>query len=762
MSNMRHLKLLIFISIISGNLNIDCKDKREYAVFGSFISIPYHNKNKSVSCNSSNSTSSERHRSNKHDPYAVLGNRTRSIDDYNSKQTNKAYSTYAQALSCQREPLNYLEKIEYKRLEKLYGNNLKKYDITYKCNDAPATYQELFGPNSTLTLKPKDQLTQQANEEARFIRNSINYYELGLDDKFNTSSICLDFAECGLFYKPESDITIKAWEWYGPNWVTKYLFSDKKIFSMFTNFYNYSAQEYINDLRLFPCFDRFMQEFAKQIETNPEFKNALQDMDNGYKIIDFIKNEANRINKIGQHNKQILDQHNKKIFQSLPIFKDLKNIEQLFENELKQNPNHKIDWQENINVLEKTLKDPVAFNDKYNFSKNGISILDYLKINKTYLTSFTGNHLQHHFHKKAVDTINTSAEVWANSVNPEVRNFLEVAVTFAVKCTELNRFGQLFGAANCINAATDLLTGAVLRCKEIPQNILNFKAHPFDTIINKCDDIAVATYNIITSTTKACKFLLANVPASHGIPTPSELKKLDNIDRKAQELQQVWDHINTYLENTPRTEKLQSLGYFATSTILDVATTTAGFKVLSTLKGSALKAALNVHGKTLKKLGPIGDEVAKLTGLAIDKGVKATESVLDVVRHQPELVTAEGGVFKFVENTLNTEIQFLQSFNNLDKKKVIMTAKNGLQIKGFTFHGIDRAIGDTYKRMGVKPHAIIDALRNPLKISGIEVDKLGRKAQKFYGKVARVVVNPDNGLIISVNPLSTKKLSSKL
>lgn len=40
-------------------------------------------------------------------------------------------------------------------------------------------------------------------------------------------------------------------------------------------------------------------------------------------------------------------------------------------------------------------------------------------------------------------------------------------------------------------------------------------------------------------------------------------------------------------------------------------------------------------------------------------------------------------------------------------------------------------------------------------------DELGRKSQRFIGKSAEVVVNPETAKIISVNPTSTKK-SAKL
>jgi hypothetical protein len=82
-----------------------------------------------------------------------------------------------------------------------------------------------------------------------------------------------------------------------------------------------------------------------------------------------------------------------------------------------------------------------------------------------------------------------------------------------------------------------------------------------------------------------------------------------------------------------------------------------------------------------------------------------------------------------------------------------IVAKSGTKITGFKGHGVDRAIGDAAKRAGTRPQAILDALKNPTKVvSGF--DDLGRPFEVFTGQNARVVVNPQTGKIISVNPLS--------
>jgi hypothetical protein len=80
-------------------------------------------------------------------------------------------------------------------------------------------------------------------------------------------------------------------------------------------------------------------------------------------------------------------------------------------------------------------------------------------------------------------------------------------------------------------------------------------------------------------------------------------------------------------------------------------------------------------------------------------------------------------------------------------------ASDGTEITGFTGHGIQRVIGDGGARAGVRPEALLDALSNPLRTTS-GVDQLGRPFRIYTGANARVVVNPDTGRVVSVNPLS--------
>ncbi|MGL4426378.1 MAG: hypothetical protein ACRCUQ_01290, partial [Alphaproteobacteria bacterium] len=69
-----------------------------------------------------------------------------------------------------------------------------------------------------------------------------------------------------------------------------------------------------------------------------------------------------------------------------------------------------------------------------------------------------------------------------------------------------------------------------------------------------------------------------------------------------------------------------------------------------------------------------------------------------------------------------------------------------------TQHGVSRKIERQIRSIDE-----IDAMKNPLKIGEIKIDSFGRPSQRYIGKNAEVVINPQNRKIISVNPTSSVK-----
>lgn len=68
----------------------------------------------------------------------------------------------------------------------------------------------------------------------------------------------------------------------------------------------------------------------------------------------------------------------------------------------------------------------------------------------------------------------------------------------------------------------------------------------------------------------------------------------------------------------------------------------------------------------------------------------------------------------------------------------------GIEITGISRHAVDRAVSRGFDMEGA-----LDALQNPIKIGTIKIDDNGLPSQKFRGKNAEIVVNPENGNIIS-------------
>jgi RHS repeat-associated protein len=104
--------------------------------------------------------------------------------------------------------------------------------------------------------------------------------------------------------------------------------------------------------------------------------------------------------------------------------------------------------------------------------------------------------------------------------------------------------------------------------------------------------------------------------------------------------------------------------------------------------------------------------------------------------------------------TLAMALAGIVPFGKRGANELEIIAQNGTKITGFTKHGIDRVVGSPGTgRAGVTPRALLDALKNPKKVVD-GLDQKGRPFQVFTGKDARVVVNPQSGKVVSVNPMS--------
>ena len=94
----------------------------------------------------------------------------------------------------------------------------------------------------------------------------------------------------------------------------------------------------------------------------------------------------------------------------------------------------------------------------------------------------------------------------------------------------------------------------------------------------------------------------------------------------------------------------------------------------------------------------------------------------------------------------------------VEEKVVGITTSNGIPITSQSKHFIERVIGtmddpkNHLPRSGVSVDAILDTLKNPLKVNAPRIDAEGLKSQKFIGQHGTVVINPDTGVLIQCNP----------
>ncbi len=167
---------------------------------------------------------------------------------------------------------------------------------------------------------------------------------------------------------------------------------------------------------------------------------------------------------------------------------------------------------------------------------------------------------------------------------------------------------------------------------------------------------------------------------------------------------------------------------------------------------------IDPDGRTPLDVGFLIWDIGKLGG-ALYSGVGVGPALIDVAISTAGVfspIPGAGQIYKAVRigeavRTAEHVVDVAKSAEETVKASGII-AQDGQKIIGFTKHGIDRAIGDTGKRAGTKPQAILDALKNPKSVKE-SVDNQGRPGKAYKGEYAKVVVNPETGKIISTNPL---------
>jgi len=93
----------------------------------------------------------------------------------------------------------------------------------------------------------------------------------------------------------------------------------------------------------------------------------------------------------------------------------------------------------------------------------------------------------------------------------------------------------------------------------------------------------------------------------------------------------------------------------------------------------------------------------------------------------------------------------------LKKVKVLREAvetitKNADGIIQHTKHSLNQKINRQ-----IKSSDELDAIRNPLDVRPVKLDSQGRPSQRIIGAKAEIVINPKTGVVVSINPTSSKK-----
>ena len=108
--------------------------------------------------------------------------------------------------------------------------------------------------------------------------------------------------------------------------------------------------------------------------------------------------------------------------------------------------------------------------------------------------------------------------------------------------------------------------------------------------------------------------------------------------------------------------------------------------------------------------------------------------------------------------------KFKEVADDIEKKFVGMKTADGLEVKGYTPHFVDRVIGQQSSdspprkkvRNGVNYADIEDALKNPKSIGTIVEKDNGNRSKLYFGKNAAVSYNPDTQELVQVQPKRTK------
>lgn len=105
--------------------------------------------------------------------------------------------------------------------------------------------------------------------------------------------------------------------------------------------------------------------------------------------------------------------------------------------------------------------------------------------------------------------------------------------------------------------------------------------------------------------------------------------------------------------------------------------------------------------------------------------------------------------------------------SELSNKLIGIKTSDGIEIKSYSKHMIDRILGASndpktgLPRSGTTVEGVLDALRNPIKITETKarkLDKIAETSKKYIGEKSTVSINPNTGNLIQSNPTDKDKV----
>ena len=142
-----------------------------------------------------------------------------------------------------------------------------------------------------------------------------------------------------------------------------------------------------------------------------------------------------------------------------------------------------------------------------------------------------------------------------------------------------------------------------------------------------------------------------------------------------------------------------------------------------------------------------------------DRGYKDTVYRLKQIAYNNDKWLLDGFVKAVDKGDISVLVgidEYIAIARKIDAQLVGIAAKDGVVIRGYTTHFIDRIIGQTAEphpgmRQGVSVEAVKDALLNADKIRETR-HKSGKISRQYFGKQASSIVSPKEGLLIQANP----------